>query len=441
MADRPQQPVLGLILFGGSLSGALVRDVRLANELVGRGYTVHAWWVMDQPKASPLDDRVHEHLLFHGFRYYRRPRWLFEQVGRAMRWYWSDHKRARSLQKRPQVGERIMQQYMRRVAAGGTGDRAVLDRFVRQVREAGVTHLLPMLSMFGMYALAAGDRLGDVRQLITFQGYELYVNYARTAGVEQQVYATLRAAAEASPWPAIAVSEDYAQRVTDELGVRRDRLVAIPPGVPAHRRIDRAAAEATLAKRLKKYDPDLPLVSYLGRQDVEKGIDLLLYAARQLQREGRRFQLAICGPTLFSERYCAVIRQLARDLRLRVIFQRHVDDALRDALLGGSRCVVYPSIHREPFGMVAAEAASFATPAVVPDYSGVAAAISAEGRDAGLRFAVWDSGDLARQIARLLDDDTLWQRLSDAGPHVAAYYAIERMADRVLAHLGHDPRP
>ena len=35
-----------------------------------------------------------------------------------------------------------------------------------------------------------------------------------------------------------------------------------------------------------------------------------------------------------------------------------------------------------------------------------------------------------------LYDDALHARLSEAGPRVAAYFSVERLADRVLAHLG-----
>ena len=142
-------------------------------------------------------------------------------------------------------------------------------------------------------------------------------------------------------------------------------------------------------------------MTYLGRQDTEKGIDLLLYAATILRDRGLRFQLAICGPTLFGSHYKMVCRQLAQDLRCPILRANHISDELRSALFFESRCIVYPSIHREPFGMVAAETLAHGTPAVVPDYGGIAGAIEAEGERGGLHFRVWDSGDLADTIARL----------------------------------------
>lgn len=85
--------------------------------------------------------------------------------------------------------------------------------------------------------------------------------------------------------------------------------------------------------------------------------------------------------------------------------------------------------------MVAVEAMAHKTPAIVPDYGGIASAIEANGAVGGLRFRSWDSADLAEQIQRLLTDDTLYRRLSEAGPRVAAHFSVQKLADRILDHL------
>jgi glycosyltransferase involved in cell wall biosynthesis len=149
-----------------------------------------------------------------------------------------------------------------------------------------------------------------------------------------------------------------------------------------------------------------------------------------------RFQLAICGPTLWGDHYGRVCRQIAEEVRCPVLWRRFVPDEVRAALFTASRCIVYPSIHREPFGMVAAEAISYGVPAIVPDLGGVQGAVEVDGAAAGLKFKVWDSGDLAEQIGRLLTDDGLRARLVAAGPRVAEHFSIERLGERVLGHLG-----
>jgi glycosyltransferase involved in cell wall biosynthesis len=249
----------------------------------------------------------------------------------------------------------------------------------------------------------------------------------------------LRQAVAGSDWPAIAVSRDYADRISAEVGIDRQSLAVIPPGVPVAESVDLNRAHTLVREEFEEYDPRLPLVSYIGRQDTEKGIDLLLYAARILAQGDRPLQMYVCGPTAFGSTYSRVCRQIAEELRIKVEWCKFVPDELRSALFAASRCVVYPSIHREPFGMVPVEAMAQGTPAIVPDTGGVAGVIRAgeQGREpAGLTFRSWDSGDLASKIEQLLDDDALHGRLSAAGPRVAEYYSVQRLADRVLAHLG-----
>lgn len=439
-----ETPVFGFMLFGGPLSGAMVRDVRLANELVQRGYEVHVWWVMDRSDRVTLDERITEHWLFHGLRYYPLPglgawaRGAKETVGHLAVKLFEEKRRSHLLQKRPWILDRLMQSLMHLVCDDVMRDQAVVRRFARELDEAGVTHLLPMLSVLGVWAAAARRHMRrPMKYLVTFQGYELYSNYARQIGLESKLYERLRAAVEESDFPAIAVSADYRERVVEDIGVPREQLEAIPPGVPAATsQWTRASARDWLRRNLRDWRDDAPVVTYLGRQDSEKGIDLLLYAGAILRRRGLDVRLTICGPTLFGGEYGRMCRQIAENLRCPVCWRAYVPEQMRSALFAASDCVVYPSIHREPFGMVAAESMAHGVPVVVPAYGGVAGVVEADGACGGLTFEPWDSGDLARQLERLLRDEALWQRLAAEGPRAAAYFSIANLADRVLAHLG-----
>jgi glycosyltransferase involved in cell wall biosynthesis len=436
----PAPPVFGFVIPGGATTGAAVRDIRLANELADRGYRVHVWWAMDW-KSGALRPNIGQHWLFHGFRFAGRGLGgLKEMAGRMLAATIKDKNRDHVVQQRSFVLRQMWHGLVRRVCAGVETDRRLLRRFAGQLERTGVTHLMPALEVFCPWAAAARELVPqELKYLVTFQGYEVYGNYAREIGLEQKLYTRLRETVAASDWPGIAVSEDYAERIIEEVGISRDSLVAIPPGVPVAQPMDAIRARELVAAEFEDYDPDLPLVSFVGRQDTEKGIDLLLYAARILARENRPLQLFVCGPTAFGSTYSKVCRQIAEELRLPVEWCKFVPDELRSALFAASRCVVYPSIHREPFGMVPVEAMAQGTPAIVPDHGGVAGAIRAgEGgrEEGGLSFRAWDSGDLAAKIELLLDDDGLHRRLSSAGPRVAEHYSVQRMADRLLAHLG-----
>jgi len=279
-----------------------------------------------------------------------------------------------------------------------------------------------------------------IEYVVTFQGYELYLNYARRIGCEQTIHGVFRDMVDGSGYKAVAVSEDYKQRVMADVGVASERIAAIPACVPMPEPVDRETAHQRVGDKARQHnrpvDATAPLVTYLGRQDSEKGLDLLFYAIALLRHQGEHVQVVIAGPTLFDGRYEMVCKQIARNLRLELIHWRRVSETHRRDLMAASRCVVYPSIHREPFGMVPVEAVSQGTPAIVPDYGGVAKVIESPGRVAGLRFRVWDSGSLASTIQTLLNDPALWRRLSDDGPDVAAHYSVANLAHRVLQHLG-----
>lgn len=445
---HPAEPVFGFLIFGGPLSGAMIRDIRLANELARRGFRVHLWWAMDKAEVLPLDERITQHWLFSGARYANVPnlgRWgriHKERLGRFATWAFKYRNRVHVLQRRPMVLNQLMVGLTRTVCDGIENDRPAIRRFAREIEAAGVTHLLPMLSILGPWVQAVREFVRhDIKYLVTFQGYELYAQYARDIGLEPQLYQRLRDAVAASDYNAIAVSSDYRERVNQDIGVPLDRLVAIPPGVPPADPVSRDAARALIERVYPDRDPSLPLVTFLGRRDAEKGIDLLLYAAAILRQRGVKMQLAICGPTLFGAHYAEVCRQIAENLRCPVLWGRLVKDDLRTALFAGSDLVVYPSIHREPFGMVAAEAMSHGTPVVVPRYGGIADVVESDGEQGGLTFDVWDSGDLADKIQRLIEDQPLRRKMAEAGPRLARRFSVESLADRVLAHMNLPPHP
>jgi len=74
-----------------------------------------------------------------------------------------------------------------------------------------------------------------------------------------------------------------------------------------------------------------------------------------------------------------------------------------DSAFAGASIVVVPSLGGEVFGLVLAENMSRGLPVVVSNVGCFAEVLG----DAGLTFRVGNAKDLARQIARLLDDRAL----------------------------------
>jgi glycosyltransferase involved in cell wall biosynthesis len=223
------------------------------------------------------------------------------------------------------------------------------------------------------------------------------------------------------------------------MGIDAARMRPIYPGIelpPVGGPRNPAADFELLRGIFKSLRPDVPIVTFLGRQDAEKGIDLLLYAAKLLQQRGVPFQLLCVGGSSFGQHYNKACEQIAEHLRLAVFWKRRVSDEVRSALYRASRFVVYPSIHREPFGMVAAEAMSHGTPVLVPDHGGITEVITHAGRRGGITFKSWDTADLAEQLHKLLTDDALHTALAADARAVAENFSVDRMTDRVLEHMG-----
>src|SRR5207237_10570468 len=125
--------------------------------------------------------------------------------------------------------------------------------------------------------------------------------------------------------------------------------------------------------------------------------------------------------------YRKSMEAIAERLRLTVFWKGRVSNDLRSALSRRSRCIVYPSIHREPIGMVAAEAMSFGTPVIVPNLGGITEVISLDERRGGLSFEAWNSADLAGKLQTLLTDESLHRELSANARPIAEQFSVARM--------------
>jgi glycosyltransferase involved in cell wall biosynthesis len=426
-------PVFGFILMGGAHVGATVRDVRLANELARLGYRVHAWWALDKPDRSGLDPRISERLLFPAMRYRLagRPSRILDRLFRIANAVTPYHSRSAFGQWFSFMRQGVMHGLLRRVCDGVDRDRALITSFARQIEQAEITHFLPTLEMFCPFVEEARKLVErPVKYCVTFQGYEVYANYAREIGLEHALYDRIRESVARSDFPAIVVGSQYSRRVQRELGLRPDQLVTIPPCIEEPKLLPKAEAEALVARQFPGYRREVPLVAYLGRQDAEKGIDLLLYATRLCREQGIEFQLLVCGPTAHGSAYRTACRQIAEHLRIDVLWGDFVSDEVRSAIFQLSDAVTYVSIHDEPFGMVPVEAVSHGATVIIDEKSGARDVLSRVPH-AVLTCRAGDTSDLARQIGTAL-------RLRSAMPHPKVQdleASALHLARRILHHL------
>ncbi|GAB4438847.1 MAG: glycosyltransferase family 4 protein [Anaerolineae bacterium] len=152
------------------------------------------------------------------------------------------------------------------------------------------------------------------------------------------------------------------------------------------------------------------VIGYVGRLVEEKGLEILLHAARKLQGP---WMLQILGDGPDRKR----LEQMAQWLGIapRVTFDHKLPSGHLPHYFSGLDVLVLPSVSRanwkEQFGRVLIEAMACdvitvgARSGAIPEVMG----------DAGLTFAEGDAEDLQRQLQRLLEDVPLREELRQKG--------------------------
>ena len=155
-------PVFGFILVGGALVGAQVRDIRLANELVRRGYPVHVWWSFDRPHDQPLDPAISQRRLFTANRYSGfLGSWAANDcLGMMANRLLSDRIRVRITQRWPNFMDLQIEGILRIACAGVETDARLIRKFAAELTALRVTHLLPNLEILALFAAALRIRSG-----------------------------------------------------------------------------------------------------------------------------------------------------------------------------------------------------------------------------------------------------------------------------------------
>jgi glycosyltransferase involved in cell wall biosynthesis len=170
--------------------------------------------------------------------------------------------------------------------------------------------------------------------------------------------------------------------------------------------------ESLMAKELlrKKYRVPTghPVLLYLGRQESSKGIDCLISAFENLNKERPLAHLIIAGAK------GSYSKQLQKFLNTHssINIMDDVTELVKAELLKLSDILVLPSQY-ESFGIVFLEAWSFKKPVVGADIGAVASVIE-NGKD-GLLFKPNNANDLTEKIKTLLNSAALRCEMGFAG--------------------------
>nr|WP_242533429.1 glycosyltransferase family 4 protein [Niveibacterium umoris] len=214
----------------------------------------------------------------------------------------------------------------------------------------------------------------------------------------------------------IAVSEALRDDVATAYPALRGHIDIVPPGVAAAK----AANDRGDTRTRYGIPVDAPLLLFIAGDYDKKGLPAL----QQAMVSNPLAHLLVVG----NANYIPPARKRAEELGIaaRVHFAGVLADptpAYRAADL-----LVHPTLE-DTFGMVVAEAMAYGLPVIVSaaPWCGISAELR-DGADALLLPDPKDAAYLAQQIARLLDDTALHQRLAEAGRAVAARFDWPQIA-------------
>jgi glycosyltransferase involved in cell wall biosynthesis len=250
-----------------------------------------------------------------------------------------------------------------------------------------------------------------------------------------------RSAAHRLTWPlirriyrdadAVLTYGEHVRRFVAGIRGRDDDVIVAPQAVEAEL-FGRAVAESEIAEFRTRFElGDGPLVLYVGRLDVAKGIEPLAKAWPAARTPATLVTIGD-GPL------AGLVTGLPRARHLGPLPRTDLPVAYAAATL-----VVVPSIatprFTEPWGLVCNEAMHQATPVLATDAVGAAAGGLVRDEETGLVVPAGDPPALARSIDRLLSDGPLRDRLGKAERQEVQRYTYEAMLaafDRALAIAG-----
>jgi glycosyltransferase involved in cell wall biosynthesis len=212
----------------------------------------------------------------------------------------------------------------------------------------------------------------------------------------------------------IAPSEAAKTDIVRFLGVPLERVDVTyeGPGLPQ----DRTLTEVDVRRELEL--GDRPIVLTVSAKRPHKNLERLFQAFAAVDGDA---VLVVPG---YETSFEAELRGKAGDS---VRFTGWLDDAVLDGLYRAATCLVFPSL-AEGFGLPVLDALARGTPVATSN----ATSLPEVAGDAALYFEPEDMEAIAASIARLLADESLRARLSEAGPLQAAKFSWARTAEASL---------
>jgi glycosyltransferase involved in cell wall biosynthesis len=189
-------------------------------------------------------------------------------------------------------------------------------------------------------------------------------------------------------------------------GMNREKIEIIPNGIDPFEY--EQLPEKGLFRKSLNISPSDKIILYLGRIHKIKGLDLLVSAFADYDKEAGNAKLIIVGP---DSGYLSQLTKLVQQLDLcdKVIFTGPIYGQEKLKAYVDSDVYVLPSIY-EAFPNTVLEACACGTPVIVTSGCGICDTI----REIGL-VVNYDKDELKTAIFNILSDESLRMRLGNSG--------------------------
>ncbi|HEV2845514.1 MAG TPA: glycosyltransferase family 4 protein, partial [Thermoanaerobaculia bacterium] len=253
-------------------------------------------------------------------------------------------------------------------------------------------------SMFVGFARTLKSELG-VPVVCSLQGEDLFLGQLREPWKTRSLEALRERARDVDAF--LSHSEWYAGEMAELMAVERSRVHVVPLGISL----------ADFDGPVEKHSADVPVtVGYLARVCPEKGLHLLVEAVRILEADPAykgRIRLRAAG--WMGARDRDYFEKLSGDVE----YVGEVDREGKSRFLRSLDILSVPTTYKEPKGLFVLEALAHGVPVVQPRHGAFPEVLAATG--GGLLVEPGSAEDLARGLARLIDDPGLRAELGRAG--------------------------
>lgn len=178
---------------------------------------------------------------------------------------------------------------------------------------------------------------------------------------------------------------------------------------------------SSIAAKGRSFPTEQIKVGYLGRLSPEKGLEILIAAARRLPA---KYEVHIAGTG--TREYVARLRSLAADSN--ILF---VGEVSPWAFLGGIDTLVVPSLWGEPFGRVVAEAYFCGVPVVASRVGALTSLV--DGRNTGRLYDSESPDQLATAVREVFRSPEIFEELSRSCLAAADQFAEESVANQYIS--------